>query len=65
MTERIGPGLARLSGQIALLLGWSSDRFWNATPEELGTLLASGQPQGGGAIDRHTLQTLMERDRHG
>jgi hypothetical protein len=61
---RWGCGAARLSGKVALLLGWHPDRFWAATPEELATILAAAAPSGGGGgIDRATINTLMEQDR--
>lgn len=60
-----GAGAAKLSGQVALLLGWSPDRFWSATPEELSTILAAAQPATGEGIDRRTLNSLMEQDRDG
>lgn len=64
--ERWGAGAARLSGQITLLLGWTPDRFWDATPEELTTILgAAAHPGAAQGIDRHTLDAMMEHDRHG
>ena len=65
MTQAFGPGAARLSGQVALLLGWSPERFWQSTPEELTTVLAAATPTDGTGIDRRTLDALMERERHG
>ncbi|MCH7629042.1 MAG: phage tail assembly chaperone [Proteobacteria bacterium] len=65
MSERFGPGAARLSGHVALLLGWPPERFWRATPEELATVLAAAMPSPDGGIDRQTINVLMERERHG
>lgn len=65
MRERFGPGAARLSGHVALLLGWPPERFWHATPEELATVLAAAAPSPDGGIDRQTINALMERERHG
>ncbi|WP_225010640.1 MULTISPECIES: phage tail assembly chaperone [Novosphingobium] len=65
MSERFGPGAARLSGHVALLLGWPPERFWRATPEELATVLAAAMPSPDGGIDRQTINALMERERHG
>ena len=49
----------QLSGQTALLLGWRPDDFWNATPEELATILAALSPTGD-AADGATLSQLMK-----
>lgn len=38
----------RLSGQMALLLGWTPQAFWDATPAELNAILAAVTP----AVDR-------------
>ncbi|PEQ14678.1 hypothetical protein B2G71_00435 [Novosphingobium sp. PC22D] len=52
-----------LSGLAARLLGWRPDTFWNATPAELAAALGIGMdPASPGAIDRATLQRLMEHD---
>ncbi|BEU99030.1 phage tail assembly chaperone [Novosphingobium olei] len=68
--DSFGGGAARIAGQVGLLLGWSPDRFWQATPEELRAVLgAAGSGgaggDGAGAIDRATISAMMERDRHG
>ncbi|MEO0030789.1 MAG: hypothetical protein RIS94_547 [Pseudomonadota bacterium] len=64
--ERWGSGAARLSGQVTLLLGWSAEMFWKATPEELATILSAAAPAAaGGGIDRRTLDAMMEQDRNG
>ena len=41
MSARFGASAARLSGHAALLLGWTPDTFWSATPEELATILTA------------------------
>lgn len=65
MTERFGTGAARMGGQAALLLGWLPEAFWVATPEEFASVLAAMQLPGGGAIDKTTLDRMMEADRGG
>jgi hypothetical protein len=65
MSGRFGAAAARLSGQAALLLGWTPDRFWAATPEELATILAAMRGPEGDSVDRGTLDRLMEQDRGG
>ncbi|MCW1383215.1 phage tail assembly chaperone [Novosphingobium sp. KCTC 2891] len=65
MTEQFGAGAARLSGQIGLWLGWSPERFWQATPEELASVLTAAAPAAGDGIDRRTLNALMEHEQHG
>ncbi len=49
---------SQLAGQTALLLGWRPDDFWNATPAELGVILAAVTPTGD-AADGATLTELM------
>lgn len=63
MSERFGAAAARLSGHAALLLGWTPETFWTATPQELAAILAALAPAGGEGVDRQTLHSLMERDR--
>lgn len=59
---RFADGAARLSGQAALLLGWTPETFWTATPEEFATVLAAFAPVEAGGIDRAGLNAMMERD---
>lgn len=65
MSSIFGKVAARLSGQAALLLGWTPDRFWAATPEELATILAAMRAPEGDGMDRGTIDRLMEQDRDG
>lgn len=65
MSDRFGVAAARLGGQAALLLGWLPDTFWGATPEELGAVLFAMRQPEGEAIDKRTLDRLMEQDRDG
>lgn len=65
MSARFGTSAARLSGHAALLLGWTADTFWNATPEELATILTALRAPEGEAVDRRTIARLMEQDRGG
>lgn len=39
----------RLAGFAGALLGWSPDRFWQATPAELDAVVAAMTGEGGGA----------------
>ena len=63
VSKRFGASAAALSGQAALLLGWVPDTFWAATPEELACVLRALRVPDGGAIDKGTLDRLMEADR--
>lgn len=65
VSDRFGAAAARLGGQVALLLGWLPDTFWSATPEELGSVLSAIRQPEGEAIDKRTLDRLMEQDRDG
>lgn len=53
-----------LAGQAGLLLGWRTDEFWRATPDELGDALGALRVLAGHgeavAVDRVTLDHLME-----
>lgn len=65
MSERFGAAATRLSGQAAILLGWTPPLFWAATPAELAAVLAALSPPAGDGLDRRTLDALMERERDG
>lgn len=62
MSGTFGKAAARLSGQAALLLGWQPAMFWVATPEELATILDAMRVPEGEAMDRSTIDRLMEQD---
>lgn len=61
MSATFGAAAVRLAGQVCLLFGWSPDRFWAATPQELATILGAAAPDPGATISRATLNTLMEQ----
>ena len=52
---------ARLAGLAGVLLGWSPDAFWRATPAELRAALEALAGPGPGAIGRGEIDALMER----
>ncbi len=56
------PVAVALSGLAARQLGWRPAEFWAATPAELLAVLAP--PPGDAALDRATLERMMEQD-HG
>ena len=60
-----GEAAARLSGQTALLIGWTPDTFWSATPAELAAIVMAAAPPPAGGIDQATITAMMERDAHG
>jgi hypothetical protein len=39
--DRFADAAVRLAGLAGVMLGWRPDEFWCATPEELGTILAT------------------------
>lgn len=64
MSERFGESAMRLSGQAALLIGWTPDTFWAATPAELAAIVTAAAPPSAGGMDRTTLSAMMEREAH-
>lgn len=60
-----GEAAARLAGQAALLIGWTPDTFWAATPEELAVIVNAAAPPPAGGIDAATITAMMEHDAHG
>ncbi|QPQ56076.1 phage tail assembly chaperone [Allosphingosinicella flava] len=50
---------ARLAGLTGVLLGWRADEFWNATPAELGAVMAALMPEEA-AASAGDLKRLME-----
>ena len=61
MSDRFGPGAARLGGLAARLLGWRPDHFWTATPAELAAILAP-YTAADQTLARTDLDRLMEQD---
>ncbi|MCJ1961103.1 phage tail assembly chaperone [Novosphingobium mangrovi (ex Hu et al. 2023)] len=59
---RFGAGATRLCAIAAHLLGWRPHEFWNATPEELATILQPASEAPSQGLDRATLNAMMERD---
>lgn len=58
---RFGQSALRLCTLAARALGWRPAEFWEATPAELATVLAtSGQAQA--PLSRQELDTMMEQD---
>lgn len=41
MVENFSISAARLSGLVPLVIGWTADQFWNATPAELATIFSA------------------------
>ncbi|WP_417621158.1 phage tail assembly chaperone [Parasphingorhabdus sp.] len=65
MAERFGASAAHLAGLVPLILGWTPDQFWRATPEELtGLFRALGVQETGlglaSPLDRSTFEQLKE-----
>jgi uncharacterized phage protein (TIGR02216 family) len=44
-----------------VLLGWSPDEFWRATPAELAAVLEAMMPEPPASASRDDLARLMER----
>lgn len=61
--RRFTESSARLAGLAGALLGWRPDEFWNATPEELGGVLAvlAGETRADAPPDAAMMARLMER----
>ncbi len=55
-----GDEARRLAGAATLLLGWTPDTFWRATPAELMDALMPAGGEGEPA-DRQKIEALMER----
>lgn len=63
--DRFGDTAQRLCALAARALGWRPDEFWRATPQELACVLRpDADTTMGAAIDRATLNAMMEHD-HG
>ncbi|UIJ45853.1 phage tail assembly chaperone [Sphingomonas cannabina] len=50
----------RLAGLAGVLFGWAPDTFWNATPAELGALVAAVAGDAPDALGGGELARLME-----
>ncbi|HEY0311042.1 MAG TPA: phage tail assembly chaperone [Allosphingosinicella sp.] len=60
--DRFAPAASRLAGLAGVLLGWSPEAFWRATPTELRAVLeALCEPAGGAAVGRDELAGLMAK----
>ena len=57
---RFGEEARRLASAAAMLLGWSPDRFWSATPAELMDALRP-PAEAGAPADKQTIEALMKR----
>jgi uncharacterized phage protein (TIGR02216 family) len=56
-------GARRLAGFAGAALGWSAERFWTSTPEELAAVieaLTGGQSEQAPPLERSALARLME-----
>jgi uncharacterized phage protein (TIGR02216 family) len=53
-------GAARLAGIAGAALGWSPDRFWRATPAELGSVVAALAGEVVAPPDGDTMTRLRE-----
>lgn len=51
-----------LCGLAARALGWRPHEFWQATPDELASVLAPPPADPSCGLDRATFNALMERD---
>jgi hypothetical protein len=60
MSARFAEAARRLAGRAGLLLGWTPDGFWHATPEDLATALAALQPQHEATMDSGAFARLRE-----
>jgi uncharacterized phage protein (TIGR02216 family) len=59
--DRFVEGAARLAGVAGVLLGWSPDAFWRATPAELRAVLEALHGPEAVPAGRGELAALMER----
>lgn len=55
-----GEAAARLAGQAGAALGWSPDRFWRATPAELGAVLRALAGPDAPGVSAAELEKLRE-----
>lgn len=54
-------GTARLAGVAGLLLGWTPDAFWRATPAELRSALEALAEPRAAPLGRDEIERLMAR----
>ena len=60
VADRFAAAAARLAGLAGVLLGWSPEVFWRATPAELRTVLEALAGPGERPVERGELARLME-----
>jgi uncharacterized phage protein (TIGR02216 family) len=58
---RFAPAASRLAGLAGVLLGWSPEAFWRATPAELRAVLEALRGPEAGAVGRDELAGLMAK----
>ena len=56
--EDFGSQAARLAGFCAVVLGWTPDQFWRATPAEVRGVVGVLAPQGDAPVTRALLDEL-------
>lgn len=61
MNDGFGATAARLAGIAGAVLGWSADRFWQATPAELAAVLNALSPESEPGLTFSDLRQLMEQ----
>ncbi|HEX8578003.1 MAG TPA: phage tail assembly chaperone [Allosphingosinicella sp.] len=55
---RFAEAAGRLAGVAGALLGWRPGEFWQATPAELGAVLAALAPEAHAGLDSEELERL-------
>ncbi|SIN59624.1 Phage tail assembly chaperone protein, TAC [Parasphingorhabdus marina DSM 22363] len=70
MADSFAARARQIGGQVSLILGWTPDQFWTATPDELLGIFAAMEEAGSpGApvrpLDRRTLEQLQKDDPDG
>lgn len=58
--EDFGTSALRLAGFCGVVLGWSPDNFWRATPAEVGAVVHALSPPQAPPVDRDLLDRLKE-----
>ncbi|MBV9930403.1 MAG: phage tail assembly chaperone [Alphaproteobacteria bacterium] len=59
--DEFAAAAARLAGLAGVLLGWTPDAFWRATPAELRAALEALAGERARPIGRDEIAALMER----